>query len=301
MKERCSEFVPASDVLLLRLDVLGPESTLQAAALAAFDAFEGAGVDYIFHNAGASQHAVVEETSVAVATQLLNLNLHAAVNVARVTLPYMLDKGKGWHVVISSMAGVVPSPGQAVYAAAKAGLRAYFGSLKAELAGSGIGATICCPGPVAPGLDGHARLVYGPEGLVEALDATVGAVGGAPDAAPPARRPPKGRVAVPRAVELIIRAAHRQMDEVWIARHPVLLIGYMTQLWPSLAWTLLKIIGPARAHSLKHGADAYDARRLILAGLTGRGAGIRRPSQASTIDEGLSPRTPLAAHHATTS
>lgn len=38
------------------------------------------------------------------------------------------------HVVIASMAGVVPSPGQAAYSAAKAGVRAYFASVAAELA-----------------------------------------------------------------------------------------------------------------------------------------------------------------------
>lgn len=115
---------------------------------------------------------------------------------------------------------VVPSPGQAAYAAAKAGLRAYFHSLSSELSGAliesegaggrvlrrgclqpggwaglqaaedcaggallarrarqltaaltlltdrGVGATVCCPGPLATGGDGKPRLVYGPEGLI---------------------------------------------------------------------------------------------------------------------------------------
>lgn len=232
VKAKCSQFIPAEHVVLLRLDVLGPQPTLAAAVETAFAAFDGAGLDYIFHNAGASQHAVVEETSQGVATELLHLNLHAAINVARATLPAMLAAGKGWHVVIASMAGVVPSPGQAVYAAAKAGLRAYFGSLKAEMAGSGIGATICCPGPVATGMDGNARLVYGPVGLMETLGQPECAASPTADGEGSqlvAKHSSAGRTPVPRAVQLIMRAAHHKMDEVWIARHPVLFIGAPAQ------------------------------------------------------------------------
>ncbi|KAL6771473.1 hypothetical protein ACKKBG_A26525 [Auxenochlorella protothecoides x Auxenochlorella symbiontica] len=264
VKAKCAAFIPADDVLLLRLDVLGPPATLAEAVETACSAFGGAGLDYIFHNAGASQHAVVEETTCDVATELLHLNLHAAINVARATLPYMLRRGKGWHVVISSMAGVVPSPGQAVYAAAKAGLRAYFGSLKAEMHGSGIGATICCPGPVATGLDGNARLVYGPLGLIETVTTVPSPDGEGSQLV--AAHSSSGRTAVPRAVELIVRAAHRKMDEVWIARHPVLLVGYLTQYTPFLAWWILKKIGPGRARKLKSGGDGYSVTGMFVWG-----------------------------------
>lgn len=57
--------------------------------------------------------------------------------------------------MIASMAGVVPSPGQAAYSAAKAGVRAYFASVAAELAdkwvakwgrGRGPGELLCVSG-----------------------------------------------------------------------------------------------------------------------------------------------------------
>lgn len=63
-------------------------------------------------------------------------------------------------------AAVVPSPGQSVYAAAKSGLRAYFASMTTELCDAGVGATVCCPGPLLTGLEGKPRLVYGPRGLI---------------------------------------------------------------------------------------------------------------------------------------
>ena len=49
-------------------------------------------------------------------------------------LPHMLARGKGRIVVVSSMAGKVPSPGQAVYSAAKTALQ----GLLQEPAGRGV-------------------------------------------------------------------------------------------------------------------------------------------------------------------
>lgn len=43
-------------------------------------------------------------------------------------------RGKGRFVVVSSMAAKVPSPGQAVYSAAKMAVWGYFASLATELA-----------------------------------------------------------------------------------------------------------------------------------------------------------------------
>ncbi len=101
------------------------------------------------HNAGASQHAAVEETSPAVAAALLQLNLAGPIAVASATLPHMVGRaaaggGAARHVIVASMSAVVPSPGQGVYAAAKAGLRGYFHSLAAELADRGVGVSAEC-------------------------------------------------------------------------------------------------------------------------------------------------------------
>jgi dehydrogenase/reductase SDR family member 7 len=70
-------------------------------------------------------------------------------NVARAWLPVMLAQGCGRIVPVASMAGRVPSPGQAVYSAAKHALVGYFASMASEVAGRGVGVTIVCPGPIA--------------------------------------------------------------------------------------------------------------------------------------------------------
>ncbi|KAI7846257.1 hypothetical protein COHA_000237 [Chlorella ohadii] len=246
VKQHCCQHVAEGDVVLLPLDLVGDSAGLEAAAKAAFAAFDGAGVDYVVHNAGkcASQHAAAEDTSPEVAAALLNLNLEGPLGLARATLPHMVGQGRGQHVIVASMSAVVPSPGQAVYAAAKAGLRAYFQSMASEL---GVGATICCPGPLATGGDGKPRLVYGPKGLIQ--QAATGMS--------------KKRVGTARAADLIARAAYHKLDECWIAYHPVLLLGYLMQYTPSLGMAVLKRVGPARAQALKEGRSGYDTAALI--------------------------------------
>lgn len=244
----CVQQLPEDRVFLLPLDLTGSPEALQEAADAAFSAFDGAGVDYVVHNAGASQHAAAEETAPEIATSLINLNLLGPITLARATLPLMIARGTGRHVVIASMSAVVPSPGQAVYAAAKSGLRAYFSSVASELANSGVGATVCCPGPLATGGDGKPRVVYGPQGLI--LQASTGMS--------------KKRVSAVRAAELIATATYYEMDEVWIAYHPVLLMGYLMQYIPPLGMKVLKKIGPGRVAQLRDGSGSgYDVGAML--------------------------------------
>lgn len=134
VKRRCAEHIPSDDVICLPLDLTGPQEKLEAAAKAAFEAFGGCGVDYIVHNAGASQHAAAEETSASVSASIVGLNLLGPIALSRATLPLMMQRGSGRHVVVASMSAIVPSPGQATYAAAKSGLRAYFLSVASEMA-----------------------------------------------------------------------------------------------------------------------------------------------------------------------
>lgn len=247
VKTACTAHVPAENILLLPLDLIKPPEALDDAAAEAAAAFDAAGVDYVIHNAGASQHAAVEETSHAVAASLLALNLTGPIALARASLPSMLRRGSGRHVVVASMSAVVPSPGQAVYAAAKSGLRAYFQSLNSELADSGVGATVCCPGPLATGGGGKPRMVYGPNGQIE--QAATGMS--------------KNRVSAEKAAELIAAAAYHKLDEAWIAFHPVLLLGYLMQYVPTVGMAVLKKVGPGRVRQLRAGKSGYDLKGIM--------------------------------------
>jgi dehydrogenase/reductase SDR family protein 7 len=248
VKASCLQHIPAENIVLLSLDLTGPAELLDQAAEKAFSAFNSAGVDYVVHNAGASQHAAAEDTSHDVAKSLINLNLLGPINLAKATLPLMLQRSSGRHVVVASMSAIVPSPGQAVYAAAKSGLRAYFSSVTSELADTGVGATVCCPGPLATGNDGKPRVVYGANGLIEQANTGMS----------------KKRVSATRAAELIAAAAYYKLDEAWIAFHPVLLMGYLMQYIPSFGMKVLKKIGPGRVALLRDGSGmGYDVAAML--------------------------------------
>ena len=61
----------------------------------------------------------------------------------------MRAHGEGGHIVnTSSMAGVLPIPGAAIYITAKAAVIGLSEALRSELAGEGIGVSAFCPGPV---------------------------------------------------------------------------------------------------------------------------------------------------------
>jgi dehydrogenase/reductase SDR family protein 7 len=61
------------------------------------------------------------------------INTLAPIALTRAALPAMLARRRGRIVVVSSMAGHIPSPGQAIYSACKFALNGYFSTLLTEV------------------------------------------------------------------------------------------------------------------------------------------------------------------------
>ncbi|KAK4370940.1 hypothetical protein RND71_010415 [Anisodus tanguticus] len=150
------------DVMILPLDLTSGEETLRVAVEKAESFFGAAGVDYMIHNAAYERPKstaldVTEETlkwncqkksPEALMTLLLvslnrlalvqfratlNVNAVGPISVTRMLVPYMLKRGRGHLVVMSSAAGKTPAPGQAVYSASKFALNGYFHTLRSEI------------------------------------------------------------------------------------------------------------------------------------------------------------------------
>ena len=60
----------------------------------------------------------------------------------------MVAKRRGGILNVSSSAGFLPIPGDAVYAATKAYVTSFSEALRAELRGTGVSVCAVCPGPV---------------------------------------------------------------------------------------------------------------------------------------------------------
>lgn len=76
----------------------------------------------------------------------LEVNLRAPIQLTHALLPGMLERGQGHFVYIGSIAGLVSSPGSALYNASKFGLRGFAHGLRQDLHGSGVGVSVLHPG-----------------------------------------------------------------------------------------------------------------------------------------------------------
>jgi short-subunit dehydrogenase len=78
--------------------------------------------------------------------KVIDINLLGAANSVYAVLPDMLERGSGQLVAISSLAGVRGLPKSAAYSASKAGMTAFFESVRLDVAHKGIDVTIIQPG-----------------------------------------------------------------------------------------------------------------------------------------------------------
>jgi short-subunit dehydrogenase len=105
-------------------------------------------VDSVVHAAGVVELAGVAETSSAVWSRTLEVNLVAAAELTRVLLPG-LRAARGHVVFVNSGSGLRANPGWSAYAASKHGLRALADALRSEEQEAGVRVTSVYPGRTA--------------------------------------------------------------------------------------------------------------------------------------------------------
>jgi short-subunit dehydrogenase len=105
-------------------------------------------IDVLVNNAGLLDTVAFTSMDPGSIDALIDVNLHAPIQLTRAALPAMLARGSGRIVDISSLSGSSCTPGVAVYGATKAGLSHFSAYLRAELLGTPVGATIVELGPV---------------------------------------------------------------------------------------------------------------------------------------------------------
>lgn len=96
------------------------------------------GLDILVNNAGGSPASEAATASPRFAEAIARLNLLAPYYMARAAHPHLKRSGSGAIINIASVAGIRPSPGTAIYGAAKAGLLSLTKSLAQEWGADGI-------------------------------------------------------------------------------------------------------------------------------------------------------------------
>ena len=103
-------------------------------------------LDIIFANAGRGEFVPLQQITEEHADKIFDLNLKAVLFTVQKALPLLRDGGS--IILTSSIAAVKGFPGLSVYAAAKAGLRAYARVWTNELKDRKIRINLLTPGPV---------------------------------------------------------------------------------------------------------------------------------------------------------
>src|SRR5438067_4476974 len=105
-------------------------------------------IDLLINNAGLGDAGPFATSDPTRDEQMLLVNVVALTLLTRHLLPQMIAKRRGAILNVSSVAGFLPIPGAAVYAATKAYVTSFSEALRAELHGTGVSVCALCPGPV---------------------------------------------------------------------------------------------------------------------------------------------------------
>ena len=103
-------------------------------------------VDVLINNAGIARDTLLMRMSEEVWDAVIRVNLKSVFNCTQAVIRSMI-KNKGGRIVnISSVVGQIGNPGQANYAASKAGIMGFTKSIAREVAGRGITVNAVAPG-----------------------------------------------------------------------------------------------------------------------------------------------------------
>jgi uncharacterized protein len=130
---------------VLALDLAARDAGEQ---LAAEVAAHGWSVDLLVNNAGLGHTGPFHEAPPDRLLAVVDVNVRAAVDVARRFLPPMVERRRGALINVVSMSAFQPVPFLAAYAASKAFLLSFTESLAVELRGTGVAVQALCPGNI---------------------------------------------------------------------------------------------------------------------------------------------------------
>jgi NAD(P)-dependent dehydrogenase (short-subunit alcohol dehydrogenase family) len=106
------------------------------------------GIDILVNNAGIGVFASVEEMAPEDFRAVLETNLFGVFYCCHEAIPLMKQRGGGYIINISSLAGANPHPKMAAYNASKFGLNGFSEALMQEVRHSGIKVSYIMPGSV---------------------------------------------------------------------------------------------------------------------------------------------------------
>lgn len=118
----------------------------------------GLQVGILVNNAGAANVGRVADVAVPDELALIELDVAAVVDLCGRFVPAMVARRCGAVLNVASVGAFGPVPFQASYGAAKAFVLSYTEAMREELRGTGVTASVLCPGPVRTGFGERAGI-----------------------------------------------------------------------------------------------------------------------------------------------
>ena len=137
------------DVLGVSCDVTSPESNevLRDAAIERFGA-----VHVVCLNAGVAPMGMLLDTPLDAWRWTVDVNLMGVVHGMRTFGPGLVEQGEGHLVFTASAAGLSSTPALGTYSASKHAVVGLAATLRDELAATGVGVSVLCPGVLRSGI-----------------------------------------------------------------------------------------------------------------------------------------------------
>jgi 3-oxoacyl-[acyl-carrier protein] reductase len=132
----------------LRADVRDADHAAEAIE-AAVERFGG--LDILVNNAGVGVFAPVADMDIAQWHDVIETNLSGVFFCCHAAIPHLRERGGGWIINVSSLAGKNAFTSGAAYCASKAGLNAFSEALMQEVRYDNIRVSYVMPGSVATG------------------------------------------------------------------------------------------------------------------------------------------------------
>jgi short-subunit dehydrogenase len=106
----------------------------------------GLTVEVLVNNAGFGSGGRFQRLDPEREEEMVRTNVEAVVGFCGIYVPKMMARGRGALLNVGSVAGFQPIPRQVTYAATKAFINSFTEGLHTDLSGTGVTATVLCPG-----------------------------------------------------------------------------------------------------------------------------------------------------------
>ena len=148
-----SRVAPLGGVTFLDLDVAS-DTSVTSAVQQVIERFGQ--IDVLVNNAGIGSIGAAEESSIAQAQAVFDINVFGVLRMVKEVLPHMRARGRGRIINLSSVQGFIPAPYMAVYGASKHAIEGYSQSLDHEVRQYGVRVLLVEPAYTKTGFEANA-------------------------------------------------------------------------------------------------------------------------------------------------